>query len=174
MTRYEVYQDHRIEIRDGYMDGTALCQANDKIFEAWDRNKRTQELKDEIESDARILASELVRSGRQHGHSYVHPARDDLFPLPRTGLRRVRPVHPVLAGRALHRLHDAPAAPLRRGGGPMTMPAFLQLLAFVLALVSFALAAANVPARWNLIATGLAALTVGLILAGFAGVPVPR
>jgi hypothetical protein len=56
----------------------------------------------------------------------------------------------------------------------MTMPAFLQLLAFVLALVSFALAAANVPARWNLMATGLAALTVGLILAGLAGVPVPR
>jgi hypothetical protein len=54
----------------------------------------------------------------------------------------------------------------------MTVLGWLQLASFVTALVLFALAAYNIPARPNLTALGLAFLCAGLILGGAAGVPV--
>jgi hypothetical protein len=56
--------------------------------------------------------------------------------------------------------------------GSMALIGWLQLASFVTALVLFALAAYNVPARPNLTALGLAFLVAGFILGGAAGVPV--
>jgi KilA-N domain len=73
MNQVEVYEGKQIEMQDGYLDGTALCQANGKRFSHWHENEEVQELKEEIASDTGIPVSEIVRKGRQHQHSFVHP-----------------------------------------------------------------------------------------------------
>jgi hypothetical protein len=60
----------------------------------------------------------------------------------------------------------------RQEGSIMTLLTWLHVIALVGALVMFALAAGNIPARPNLIALGLAFLTAAFILGG-AGTPLP-
>jgi KilA domain-containing protein len=62
-----------IEIRNDYMNATALCQANGKDFSDWRGNKGTTEFLAELTFTAGIPADRLVisREGR-HGGTWVH------------------------------------------------------------------------------------------------------
>jgi len=68
--------------KDGYFNGTYICKAGDKLFKDWYRLETTksliEELRRDLNSDGRILPSELieVRKGKtskyQQG-TWLHP-----------------------------------------------------------------------------------------------------
>lgn len=59
---------------DKYVDATALCKAGGKKWEAFERNRETQEFLAAVASKARILAFDLVQKRRGHGGgTWVHP-----------------------------------------------------------------------------------------------------
>jgi hypothetical protein len=76
--KIESYEGHPIQVRDGFMNGTALAQANKKLIADWlpERNQRTRELCEEIELAMGIPIPRLIERGKggwSREHTFVHP-----------------------------------------------------------------------------------------------------
>lgn len=74
-----LYQNHKIEQRqDGYVDGTAMCNANRVLINDWLRLKQTKCYIQELSSDTAIPVSQLteVRKGKSTKFTqgtWLHP-----------------------------------------------------------------------------------------------------